>query len=376
MDKLKKIFKDNLHRGKPLSFRELLAISKAKKLGLTTRQVRNIRKQFVETLVFTSARLKPKEFMTVAIHKLGLLQWDVGFFEKEIAKLNRKYKGFLLSVCVATGLMMPVLVVQNKVGTYQFALKKIVDSRLFPAIHTIQTDKERAFVSPELTEYALEEFGIRFHQMVTGSKAFAAERAIRTIKTKVSQVQLSRKTDKWINIILDVANHHNEQNAFGTSFRRIDIDDENFLQYMSERYGKKDVTLTYPGSKISYAYLKWAGMAEKLMKFKVGEKVAVTILADKTVKRKYKTFIKKSRHGTYYPKVYKIVKAALRKTYSGQLVAGNLRVRRKKKLIKVDFYAKRRCFSFSVPTGERTWWSTRLRLVLHGRLNFSRECFA
>lgn len=325
MEKLTKLFVSSLKRGAILSFRELSALAKEKNLKVKLRDVRNMRSRVLATTVFKSVRLKPRAYMSVAIHKLGLLQADAGFFEKRIAPDNDDYIGFFLAVCVSTGLLMPVLIKNNTTEIYQEAITQMVNSGLFPAIHTIQTDKEKALVSRRLQRYVMENFGIRMYQLVGGTKAFAVERAIRTLKTKISQVQTQNKTDVWTDIIFNVANHHNEQKAFNTSFRRCDIDDSNYLQYLGERYGegkKDDITLGYAGSELSYSFFKRFGTASKVFKFAVGEKVFVTVLKDKSVNRETKTFLKKSRQGVFYPRVYRIFDAKLRSTHTGAYVPG------------------------------------------------------
>lgn len=323
MEILKKQFITSLDKGRVMTFRELYALSLQKNLKVSTKQIKQIRDNWIETAIFKGAKLKPSVYQSVGIPKLGLLQADVAFMEKGVEKINSNYIGFLLVVCVATGLIEYRLIKKKDAEIYLKALISIIKSNFFPACHTIQTDAERGLTTH--AKILKIKFGIQMHVLVRGSKAFCAERAIRTLKTNVSIVQLRKKSNKWIDILKQVVEHHNKEKAFGTSFRRIDIKDSNFLKFLDERFRKQDYTMGYSSTAIDYASIGQDDWGPKIFKFKPGDKVLLTIVNDKGIDRKYKTFLKKTRQGIFGPNIYIVVQASLRSSFRGDLVPGNLK---------------------------------------------------
>ena len=138
-------------------------------------------------------------------------------------------------------------------------------------------------------------------------------------------------TKKWIDFISPLVESHNSAPAYGTSFKRNEIKDSNFHDYLDERELKKipkaerakfDVTATFNSQSIDSGSLPDSAK-RKLFKFLPGEEVLVSRKALKINKADGGVFAKSSVLGSFSRKRFQITSAKLRPTAEGQLVAGS-----------------------------------------------------
>jgi hypothetical protein len=161
------------------------------------------------------------------------------------------------------------------------------------------------------------------------SKAFLAEKAIRTVKFQLETALEGRKNDKdnlaqykWVSLLANIVLHHNKQFCDGTSFRRNEINNANFLSFLDQQDGSGgDVTLKFNSRSIdqhSFASSIWR---QKIFAHQVGDKVRLTRSSLKEAKEK-KKFDKASKVGTHTRELYTLFQAKLASSKDGGLSPG------------------------------------------------------
>jgi hypothetical protein len=312
-----------LDKGRVLTYAEVSKYVRAHKLaGITMQQLRRLRQSWLSTAIYRNAPLRPKRYQSIGIHRLGLIQLDVAFYEGKNKGHDSGCIGFVIAVAPATGMLQAIPVKNKATETFEECIEELITAGIFPALHTIQSDRERALTSARFRQYILDEKHIRLHQLVTGSKAWSAERAIRTVKTQLSMVMKRHSESKrWLTFLQPIIEHHNQQPAHGTKYIAQDINDANFLSYLSERFGTPDVTMDYNSKSIDIKALAFPRWRKLLFKHQLKDLVIITRASDYTKKG---GFEKKSRDGTYSSTIYTVTRAALRSNYLGILVPGRL----------------------------------------------------
>lgn len=169
-------------------------------------------------------------------------------------------------------------------------------------------------------------YGITVQNLTTGSKAVRAERAIRTIRTKLSTIldmkepgknesaaERLRRQRRWIDDIQHVIDHHNALPAEDSQFRRDEIDKDNFLEFLDSRTGGEDYTLTQNTRGLNSKDLLSSAAIDLAFKFKVGDKV----IAAYKGKEAGTLFKKASVRGSWDPRPATVREAMLRPMKQG-----------------------------------------------------------
>jgi hypothetical protein len=309
MEQLKKIFVAHAKDGRILSFRQLRAIAKDKKLKYKIRDLSRIRQQWMETAIYRRAtRLRPEVFQSHSIPQFGLVQIDLAFYLSDERGHNDDAIGWLMAVCPATGLQHAVLIKDKTMPTCERAIRELVRESPFRQLYVIQSDSEAAITSDAFQSNMYNLHRIKFQFLVRGQKASFAERAIRTTKTDLSQTLSFNKTVRWVDHLLVVTEHHNEQPAFGTSFKRNSITADTFIDYLSERFGVEDASMAFNTTQIDIRSIIPKHWKEALFKFQLDQRVLLTRVRAEKVGE----WLKKSERGTYGDVVYTVARAALR----------------------------------------------------------------
>lgn len=314
-----------LKAGRVLSFNDTAAYVRSEQLDVSMQELRALRRNILETAVFRNA-YQPRFYQGIQIHQLGLVQIDVAFYKEKQRHSNSNYIGWIQAVAPSTGVNACIPVRNKNTETFENAIAELLDAGgPFPVLHTIQSDRERTLVSAKFRQLMFDRHQIRLHTLVKGSKAWSSERAIRNIKTKLSTVMKAKTPSKrWVDHLQSVVTHHNSQLAFGTKFKRTDIDQYNFMEYLSKRFGVKDLSMSYNTASMNSTELpdSWN---RKLFAHLPGDRVLISQTADYTYKGS-KTFMKKSTVGTWSDVIYLVTRAALRNTLNADLVPGDGRL--------------------------------------------------
>ena len=233
MEQLKRYFLREAKAGRLLTYQEVLSYSKSRRLKVSTRNVRDLRQEWMDTAIYRNGPLHPRIFQTISIPQLGLVQVDLAFYMGQERRVNNNHIGFLLCTAPATGLIHVMPIDDKSIPTFEAGLLRLMRASPFPVLHTIQSDQERSLTSEAFRESMFSKYRVRFQVLAKGSKAYVAERGIRTVKTKLSQTIKLNNTQRWINYLEPIVNHHNAQFAFGTKYRRNSINEYNFMDYLA-----------------------------------------------------------------------------------------------------------------------------------------------
>ena len=313
-----------LDKGRVMTFGELVELYKnetrSKSISANVqRRLRELKNEWLETAHFGLDRTKISDYLTIMPVSFGVMQADSGFFPK---RSDSSYIGFLLLTCVVSGYSVAALLQRKTKEDYMRAFEEMFDSGKVKNCHTIQTDKDLSFSSSQVKTWMMDRFGIRMHLLSTNSKAFAVERAIGILKNRVSILQMRRRESKWPQLFFTVLDFYNDQKPTGSSFRRRDVTETNFLDYLDEVHGTPDITMHFNTASMPYSDLELAGWADSVFKFEPGERVALSRSQDKNIPRADVTFAKKTRMGKLSLVVYVVSAAELKTTRKGYYVPG------------------------------------------------------
>ena len=106
------------------------------------------------------------------------------------------------------------------------------------------TDGGREFFNTSVNKI-FDNYGIHHYKTVTKTswKASQAERAIKTIKTRLEKYFALNKTKKWINVLEQFVNNYNETPHSSHGLAPINVNDENRDHVYKTMYPKKDLTV-------------------------------------------------------------------------------------------------------------------------------------
>ena len=188
-------------------------------------------------------------------------------------------------------------------------------------VRTIYSDRDSVATSKNFRGELFTKYGIEWHFLRKGNKAFRAERYVGFVKTKLSQALASpaaatKKGPKcWTVFVEPLCERYNKENIFGTSYTRQSVDPSNFDHFIGQLfYGKsfsEDATLSYNGFAAGpFATPQWN---KKIFKFDLGDRVLVSRKANwKFDSEKLHSFRKVSADGGFGKSVYTVSGRQLR----------------------------------------------------------------
>jgi hypothetical protein len=315
-------FKSELSQGRLLTYKELADFARDNQLTVSAKYLRHLRQKVLATAVHKPLK-RPAHWMTIQHPQLGLFSSDYAEYQKKWKRWNGGNVGFIVLVNNATGLWS-IKPVKGKDGrTYRAAIKAFARESDLVSLHTILTDREPAiWKSPESFQADMKrEYGIDFQFLRRWHKAFAAERAVRDIKYKLSMSLLERGGQKWVGLLPEIERRHNAELVPGTEFRRNQINDSNWMKFLDQLYESKDATLMFNSRSVDYQSIASTRWKRLLFRFAPGQKV----LASRSGVHQKGQFDKNTVLGTYAKKpVYEIAQAKLASTKDGDYVPGNV----------------------------------------------------
>lgn len=142
------------------------------------RDVSTVRRLFKSTTLFKPARVRPRRFQTTQFPRLGILQIDGAVMK--FPESNDGAVGFVLVVCVATGVMLAKSVTGRSRSEYARVIAAAAaPSGPFPRFTTLQSDGDPALTGRTFVAKMKEEHGITLQVLGNNSAAWSCERGIR-----------------------------------------------------------------------------------------------------------------------------------------------------------------------------------------------------
>ena len=321
-----------------LNTKELRKYVKKRKLKVDYEEIESLRASWEPTAIRRNTRSRPEKFSSVQvcpaarvgavcvvlisvnfqIPRNGDISIDFAQYWPEYKNWNHGYIGALVATS-ESGFTTAVGLKARTTDEFEQSLETLVKSSAFDRIETFISDRETAIWSDSFQERILAKYGIKFGFMQKGSKAYNAERAIRSMRTSLASIMEAQDNTndrfakmKWYRHVDQVTAHHNSRSAHGTSFKRNEINQQNFHEYLDERMGDGskdfDATMTFNSGKIDYR--DCGPNLRASFKFKPGDSV---ILTNKST-NPTKMFEKKSKIGSWNREEHKISIAQLRTT--------------------------------------------------------------
>ena len=259
-----------------------------------------------------------KIFQSIGVPRAGEYQIDYGEFHKSWSHSNGGSTGFLVAVENFTN-RLHVYPSKGK-GTTEWlnSIARFVE--LSRNVRTIYSDRDSVATSKNFRTELFEKYGIEWHFLRKGNKAFRAERYIGFVKTKLSQALASPAAKKfgekkWTVFVEPIVTRYNKEVIFGTSYSRQSVDPSNFDHFIGQLFfGKsfsEDATLSYNGFAAGpFATPRWN---KKIFKFNLGDRVLVARKANwKFDAEKLHSFRKISADGGFGKPVYTVSGRQLR----------------------------------------------------------------
>jgi hypothetical protein len=175
-------------------------------------------------------------------------------------------------------------------------------------IRLIVSDRDVAVTSKKFRRGIWEKYGIRWTYLRSRSKAFRAERQIRTLKERLSTAMRANPEERdWTVFLPGILRDYNSQKIEGTNVRRNSVNKKNYLGLLEQLYKSKDPDLLFNiSSSVNFS----PEMRRELFRFSAGDPVLLRKTAD--YGQKTSTFDKVSVRGSFGTKVYKVRQANLK----------------------------------------------------------------
>jgi hypothetical protein len=172
---------------------------------------------------YTSHRSLKRKFLrpkVIAPYKYYMMDFDTGYYEK-YGNVNDGYKYFLIGIDILSHFVNVIPLKSLKADEVAKAMKNILEIN---QPYIVRTDKGSEFVNT-IMKRLLKDRGVKHITTTNETKANYAERAIKTLKSKISKYFSSEQTHRWIDQIDNFVNNYNN-----SVHRSINISPQNALK--------------------------------------------------------------------------------------------------------------------------------------------------
>ena len=328
MELLKDYFYKKAKKGEVAEVRELVRYSLSKNLGLSRSAISKWLRAQPVSVRFGLRNKKEKAHVGTKYPKLGVYQLDYGSFRKRDVVANGQKNEFILAVEQVTHKLI-VLPTTSKSTRWWRAAVKLIRDTFSTGVTKLFTDRDAVVTSPAFQASLKKDFGVTVRYLKNRSKAFLAERYIRKVKRELNKSCFAASSRRWTDFVGRVVRRHNNQFIKGTRFKRTQVHEKNFLQFLAQYFNSDSVhnTLSTVPARPSFLNEK---LNKQIFKFRPGDTVVLARSADWTEARSL--FDKTSSTGSYGSKVYTVRKRELHPSKkSNKLVKGRKAARKTKK---------------------------------------------
>lgn len=312
MDQLKAHFeKEFAKKGVALTGAQLYNYARLKKLsGITKKKIYKFLQLQPHIAHFSNPR-KTKIYQSATVIRPGVYHIDYAEFHKHWAGSNKNATGFLIAVENFTNKIFAAPSRGKGTPEWLAAIASFVEKTR--NVRVILSDRDSVAKSENFREKIIRNYGIMWDFLRKGNKAYLAERYVRFLKTKLSQVLDLKGGKNWSQYLPAICSEYNQSKIEGTSYRRQAINNYNFSHFLSQLLKTPEPELLFNSAKAGpFATDAWN---KKIFKFNLGEKVLVARAAnwaDGT--EQLRTFVRASTRGGFGKIVYTISGRQLRTT--------------------------------------------------------------
>jgi hypothetical protein len=311
MKKVEEHFLKYARKGVVLSAKDLKSYCKRRNLlaGVQDKELRNVRYLWKQTALH-SRWVRPSHYMGSSIDKIGNIMADFGEFRKNLAPFNGNHFHLMVGVDCLSQVMACYTYPNKSRKSWEDGVRKMIAND-YPYVTTFITDRDTAVTSKAFQARLKEELGIDWMHLRSRSKAYKAERGIRTIKEAMAiALSFNEKGDlNWRKHLDSFLERYNSQFVIGSTIRRKDVNKENQYELLKQLYKTEEPSLLFH-TRSSSNFSK--SLARKIgFRFKEGDKVLLSRSAN-FLKKKQNIFDKKSILGSYTNQVFTIKRRQLK----------------------------------------------------------------
>ncbi|KAL3114330.1 hypothetical protein niasHT_011731 [Heterodera trifolii] len=185
--------------------------------------------------LFKPKREKFRRLRTVPTGFMTDVQADLADFQA-LSRKNSGYRYLLLAVDVLSRRMFGSPVKSKRPADVKRAFEKVFGQ--MPKLpETLYTDRGLEFVAKPMKEFFAEN-GIKKYETSSKKKAAVAERAIRTLKTRLYKYFSAKNTSAWVDVLPKFLSAINNSVCRATGLRPNDISDANARELWKRVYGE------------------------------------------------------------------------------------------------------------------------------------------
>ena len=254
---------------------------------------------------------KPPHFVGSSVHKLGNIFLDVGIFKQNLAVQNKQRFVLLVGTDLLSQKLSCIAFPNKNQQSWEKGVSQMIEKD-FPAVRCIVTDRDAAISSAAFQKKIKDKYGVNWVHLRNRSKSFAAERALRYVKDRLSTaLSLNNKGDNsWLPHLQTVVDDYNQRFVKGTNIRRQDVNKSNEMKLLAQQFKVEDFTPHFNTSVVgNFSKRMYKAIGSK---YHVGTKVLLARSANYTLKSD--VFTKKSVEGSYGKKVYEVSNVFLKAT--------------------------------------------------------------
>ncbi len=163
--------------------------------------------------------------------------------------------------------------------------------------------------------------GIRLRYLRSRSKAYLAERGIRTVKTTLQACMDTLETKRWLELLPTCIAGLNSRKIPGTDYAPRDISGSNVAEYLRQRWGVADYHSLFNTATVNARRIGNERWLRRMFRFGLGDRVLVSL---RTLGRRG-PFHKSSAAGNFGREPYVIVERYLATSRDLRAVPGGRR---------------------------------------------------
>ncbi|KAL3070325.1 hypothetical protein niasHS_016152 [Heterodera schachtii] len=234
--KINKIYTDPANPGGFAGASALYAAVKKKHPKLRRADFEDFLQRNTTYTLFKPKREKFRRLRTVPTGFMTDVQADLADFQA-LSRKNNGYRYLLLAVDVLSRRMFGSPVKSKRPVDMKRAFEELFEQ--MPRVpDTLYTDRGLEFVAKPLKEFYAEK-GIQKFETSSKKKAAVAERAIRTLKTRLYKYFSANNTSVWVDVLSKFLSAINNSVCRATGLRPNEISDTNAREMWKRVYGER-----------------------------------------------------------------------------------------------------------------------------------------
>ena len=294
--KLHDYFYEATKHGEIINENDLLKFCKKNKI-MHDRHLLKYLKYYYDTASIFSNPKHEKSFSDNLFPRYGYYHIDIANYQPQRARYNKNNIGFIIIVSTVSFRIFAYPVKNKSSSEWMRVVNTFIEERT--DVRNFYSDKDAA-VGQNFLDKLQENHEISWNKADLRSKAFYAEVGNKVLKHALTVATESNKTKNWVAVLPKVLEFLDNRLVLGTSFKRKDINKENFKAVLSEILNVEDPSVYYNVSSTNFFLPKF----ENNFIFQEGDIVRISSrhLKDKNA------FSKKTVEGYWSRKKYRIIR--------------------------------------------------------------------